>query len=97
MSIRERGNVWPVISVAAGAFFVLVVMPFILHRQKSGQMATVDAQVTTALPVIGEPSGDVDEETAVMNKLRQTADLLSGAGLSVTPVCARGNPRKTTG
>ena len=46
MSIRERGKIWPVISVAAGAFFVLVVMPLILHRQKSGQMATVDAQVT---------------------------------------------------
>ena len=44
--IRERGNIWPVISVAAGAFFVLAVMPLILHRQTSGQMATVDAQVT---------------------------------------------------
>jgi hypothetical protein len=46
MTIRERGNIWPVISVAAGAFFVLAVMPLILHRQQSGQMATVDAQVT---------------------------------------------------
>ena len=46
MKIRERGNIWPVISVAAGAFFVLAIMPLILHRQKSGQMATVDAQVT---------------------------------------------------
>src|SRR6266576_553622 len=46
MTIRERGNIWPVISVAAGAFFVLAIMPLILHRQKSGQMATVDAQVT---------------------------------------------------
>src|SRR5262245_25061074 len=46
MTIRERGSVWPVISVAAGAFFVLAVMPLILHRQTSGQMATVDAQVT---------------------------------------------------
>lgn len=44
--IRERGNIWPVISVAAGSFFVLAVMPLILHRQTSGQMATVDAQVT---------------------------------------------------
>src|SRR5437588_188063 len=47
MTIRERGNIWPVISVAAGAFFVLAVMPLILHRQQSGQMATVDAQVTS--------------------------------------------------
>ena len=46
MTIRERGNIWPVISVAAGAFFVLAIMPLILHRQQSGQMATVDAQVT---------------------------------------------------
>jgi len=46
MKIRERGNIWPVISVAAGAFFVLAVMPLILHRQQTGQMATVDAQVT---------------------------------------------------
>src|SRR6266550_262020 len=46
MMIRERGNIWPVISVAAGAFFVLVIMPLILHRQKSSEMATVDAQVT---------------------------------------------------
>src|SRR5262245_34706546 len=46
MKMRERGNIWPVISVAAGAFFVLAVMPLILHRQQSGQMATVDAQVT---------------------------------------------------
>jgi len=44
--MRERGNIWPVISVAVGAFFVLVIMPLILHRQKGSEMATVDAQVT---------------------------------------------------
>jgi len=43
---RERGNIWPVISVAAGAFFVLVIIPLILHREKSARMATVDPQVT---------------------------------------------------
>jgi hypothetical protein len=48
MSIRERGNIWPVISVAAGAFFVLVIMPLIMHREKSARMATVDPQVTIA-------------------------------------------------
>ncbi len=53
MTIRERGNIWPVISVATGAFFVLAVMPLILHRQQSGQMATVDAQVT-----IGDSGGE---------------------------------------
>ena len=46
MTSRERGNLWPVISVAAGAFFVLVIMPLVMHRQSSGQMATVDAQVS---------------------------------------------------
>src|SRR6266404_7746358 len=46
MNSRERGSLWPVVSVAAGAFFVLVIMPLILHRERSGQMATVDAQVT---------------------------------------------------
>jgi hypothetical protein len=45
MISRERGNLWPVISVAAGAFFVLVVVPLVMHRQSSGEMATVDAQV----------------------------------------------------
>jgi hypothetical protein len=48
MSIRERGNIWPVISVAAAAFFVLVIMPLIMHREKSARMATVDPQVTIA-------------------------------------------------
>ena len=52
--MRERGNIWPVISVAAGAFFVLVIMPLILHRQKTGDMATVDAQVT-----IGDGGADL--------------------------------------
>src|SRR5438046_1669545 len=60
MRARERGNIWPVVCVAASAFFVLVVMPFILHRQKSGQMATVDAQVTigdTSSESIVNPTG----------------------------------------
>jgi hypothetical protein len=59
MRIREHGNIWPVISVAAGAFFVLVVMPLILHRQNSGRMATVDPHVT-----IGD---DVSDPTAARN------------------------------
>ena len=44
--MRERGNIWPVVSVAAGAFFVLVIMPLMMHRQNSSQMATVDPYVT---------------------------------------------------
>jgi hypothetical protein len=60
MSIRERGNLWPVLSVAAGAFFVLVIMPLMLHRQTSSQMATVNAQVTIgdgSIDSIGNPRG----------------------------------------
>jgi len=43
--MRERGSIWPVISVAAGAFFVLVIVPLVMQRQKSGRMATVDPHV----------------------------------------------------
>ena len=46
MNIRERGSLWPVVSVVGGAFLVLVVLPLVMHRQQSGRMATVDAQVT---------------------------------------------------
>jgi hypothetical protein len=53
MRSRESGHIWPVVWVAAGAFFVLVIMPLILHRQKSGQMATVEAEVS-----IGDPGPD---------------------------------------
>ena len=44
--MRERGNIWPVISVAAGAVFVLVIVPLIVERERSGRMATVEAQVS---------------------------------------------------
>ena len=44
--MRERGNVWPLVSVLAGATFVLVIVPLILHRQTSARMATVDPDVT---------------------------------------------------
>lgn len=44
--MRERGNIWPLVSVAAGAFFVLVIVPLIIERGRSGRMATVDAQVS---------------------------------------------------
>ena len=44
--MRERGNIWPVISVAAGAVLVLIIVPLIIERERSGRMATVDAQVS---------------------------------------------------
>src|SRR2546426_29155 len=43
--MRERGNIWSLVSVGGGAFFMLVVVPLVLHRQQTAQMATVDAQV----------------------------------------------------
>lgn len=44
--MRERGNIWPVLLVAVGAFLVLLVLPAIIQRQKSGEMATVEAHVS---------------------------------------------------
>ena len=58
--MRERGNIWPVISVAAGAFFVLVIGPLIIERDRSGRMATVDAQVS-----IGDAGGGVSSPSNV--------------------------------
>jgi hypothetical protein len=46
MNNRERGTIWPFISVGLGAFFVLIVMPLLAQRQRSSRMATVDAQVS---------------------------------------------------
>ena len=44
--MRERGNIWPLICVIAVALLV-VILPFLIrHRQASGRMATVDAQVS---------------------------------------------------
>src|SRR5437667_218883 len=62
MRSRDSGNIWPVVSVAAGAFFVLVIMPLILHRQKSGQMATVDAEVSIGDP---GPGGTRDRDALI--------------------------------
>jgi len=53
MNSRERGNIWPVISVVAGAIFVLVIMPLVMHREHSSRMATVEAQVN-----IGDAASD---------------------------------------
>jgi hypothetical protein len=44
--MRERGNIWPMIAVAAAALCVLVIVPLIIERQKAGRMATVDAHVS---------------------------------------------------
>jgi hypothetical protein len=44
--MRDRGNIWPVVSVAVGAFLVLFVVPLIIQREKSGAMATVEAHVS---------------------------------------------------
>lgn len=44
--MRERGNIWPVICVIAVALVVLILPLVIRHRQASGRMANVDAQVS---------------------------------------------------
>ena len=51
--MRERGNIWPLVSVAAGALLVLVIVPLIIERNRSGRMATVDAQVS--ITTLGVP------------------------------------------
>ena len=44
--MRERGNILPLIAVAVGAILVAFILPLMIHRQRGGQMATVDAHVT---------------------------------------------------
>ena len=60
--MRERGKLWPVVSVAAGAFVVLFVLPLLIHRQRSGEMATVEAHVS-----IGDTQGDRQAEPTSSN------------------------------
>ena len=55
--MRERGNIWPIIAVAAAALCVLVIIPLLIERQKAGRMATVDAHVAIS---DGEVSTDPD-------------------------------------
>jgi hypothetical protein len=43
---REQANIWPIVSVAGAAVFVLVVVPLAIQRQGGSRLATVDAQVT---------------------------------------------------
>ena len=44
--MRERGNIWPFITVSAAALCVLVIVPLLIERQKASRMATVDAHVS---------------------------------------------------
>lgn len=44
--MRERGKLWPLVSVGAGAFVMLFFLPLMLHRKESGKMATVEAHVS---------------------------------------------------
>ncbi len=43
--MREKGNIWPLISVTAGALFVLVGVPLILQHERNQRLAPVDPQV----------------------------------------------------
>ena len=60
--MRERGNIWPVVAVAAAALFVLVIVPLIIERQKASRMATVDAHVS-----IGDDEVSGDQTSAARN------------------------------
>lgn len=105
MSKRERGNIWPVISIAAGAFFVLAIVPLILHRQQSGQMATVDAQVTigdggsdsTANPNNPNyrwPDGEVPRTA---ERLRDLTAVAIASSSNIAEAAIRGQPPRNAG
>ena len=57
--MRERGNIWPGICVITVALLVLILPLVIRHRQASGRMATVDAQVSIA-DGMSEPASNRD-------------------------------------
>ena len=77
--MRERGNIWPVISVAAGAFFVLVIMPLILHRQKSSEMATAPRSTVASVACTCATT------RSISSSVRGTTTLASEAIRSLTP------------
>ena len=60
--MRERGNIWPVVAVAATALCVLVIVPLIIERQKAGRMATVDAYVA-----ISDGEASTNRDSAASN------------------------------
>jgi nucleotide-binding universal stress UspA family protein len=62
-------------------------------------VTAIDLQLTTALPMILSPGEELpmeagDEETLVTKSLHRVARELSEAGLRVTPVIARGSPKR---
>src|ERR1041385_5917684 len=61
-SMREGGNIWPIIAVAVAALCVLVIVPLLIERQKAGRMATVDAHVS-----IGDGEVSDDQASAASN------------------------------
>ncbi len=105
MNSRERGSLWPIVSVAAGAFFVLVIMPLILQRERSGQMATVDAQVSIGDAGSESSAGRVgpvyrwpDSEVArTAERLRDVTAVAIAATSSVVEGAMQGHPPRDAG
>jgi len=60
--MRVRGNIWPVVAVAAAALCVLVIVPLMIERQRAGCMATVDAYVS-----IGDDEVSGDQSSVARN------------------------------
>lgn len=52
MTVRERGNILPLVAVGTVAFLLLVIPTLLVQRKQSSRMATVEAQVS-----IGDGSG----------------------------------------
>jgi hypothetical protein len=98
--VRERGNIWPFVSVAAGAFFVLVLVPLIVQRERNSRLATVDAQVSigdagssvnpaAAAPVYRWPDSEVPRTT---ERLRDTSAVAVAAMSFVVEGMLAGKP-----
>jgi len=97
--MRDRGNIWPFIFVAVGAFFVLVV-PLIMQRERNSRLATVDAQVSigdgattgspaTAAPAYRWPDSEVPRTS---ERLRDTSAVAVAAMSFVIEGMLAGHP-----
>jgi len=103
--MRERGNIWPVISVALGAFLVLFVLPLMIQRQRSGEMATVEAHVSIS-DAGGVPSSQVaaanyrwpdSEVPRTAERLRDVTAVAIASMTYVVEGAIRGRPPRNVG
>ncbi len=103
--MRERGNIWLFVSVAAGAFFVLALVPVMMQRERNSLLATVDAQVsigdasgtgasTAAAPAYRWPDSEVPRTA---ERLRNTSAVAVAAMSFVVERILAGRPPRDVG